>query len=125
MEAFLQSVVENAILMVIAIAVTYLTVLHWNMHIGIVIVAMTFVGLITALLQKWTFDGLLPSRRKAEGAAAPSAFATIGHVLVLTAVLGAQYYIIRKRFDLQERIYILAATAFSTDFFKMILQSKE
>ena len=118
MEHLLKSAVQNGILMTVAISVTYLTVLHWHLHIGLVIVAMAFVGLITALLYKWALESLFPSPKNGKR---PPAFATVAHFAILFVVLTAQYFIIRKRFNFQERMYILVATAFSTDFFKMIL----
>jgi hypothetical protein len=120
MESLVKSALENGILMTIAISVTYLTVLHWHLHITAVIVAMVLVGAITAILYKWAFESLFPEG--AQRKPTPSPFATVAHIAILFIVLAAQYYIIRKRFDLQERVYIIAATAFSTDFFKMVLQ---
>jgi cytochrome c biogenesis factor len=121
MESLLKSALENGILMATAISITYLTVLQWRLHITAVIVAMVVVGAITAILYKWAFESLFPEGTERKQPS--SVIATVAHFGILFAVLSAQYYIIRKRFDLQERIYILAATAFSADFFKVVLRN--
>jgi hypothetical protein len=119
MDSFLKRVLETSILMVVAISVTYLTVLHWHLHVALVVVAMVFVGFITAVLEKWALSSPTPRQKPTAG----SIIDTIGRVGSLLFVLTAQYFIIRKRFDLKDRIYIMAATAVSADFFKAVVSS--
>jgi hypothetical protein len=124
MDAFVKVTVETSILMVVAITVTYLTVLHWHLHIALVILAMVFVGLLTSILEKWAFTALFET--KAHTKPALKGFTdTLARLGALFVVLAAQYYIIRKRFDLKERMFILGATVVSADFFKSVLSSLE